>query len=230
MPDHFNQPTPDSLWRLSMPHRGPDKYARTLKSGIWLLVLLASFQTVVTHALPSDGDQPIHLTADKALRDEKKGVTIYTGNVQMKQGSMELEADTLTIYHTSDDLSEIVAEGNPAKMRQLPELGKGVVHAHADVIKYFKNENRVHLQTNAHIEQDGSVVDGDSIDYLMKKQLITAQSDQTRTGNKVVVVIPPSVQTTEDKKTPEEQTSAEMSAPPATEQSEESGSGRTTSE
>ena len=90
--------------------------------------------------------------------------------------------------------------------------------------------NRVHLQTNAHIEQDGSVVDGDSIDYLMKKQLITAQSDQTRTGNKVVVVIPPSVQTTEDKKRPEEQPSAEMSAPPATEQLEESGSGRTTSE
>lgn len=213
-----------------MPHRGSDKYARTLKSGIWLLVLLASFKTVVTHALPNDGDQPIHLTADKALRDEKKGVTIYTGNVQMKQGSMELEADTLTIYHTSDDPSEIVAEGSPAKMRQLPELGKGVVHAHADVIKYFKNEDRVHLQTNAHIEQDGSVVDGDSIDYLMKKQLITAQSDQTRTGNKVVVVIPPSVQNTEDKKTPEEPPSVETSAPPAAEQLEESGSGRITSE
>ena len=115
-------------------------------------------------------------------------------------------------------------------MRQLPELGKGVVHAHADVIKYFKNEDRVHLQTNAHIEQDGYVVDGDSIDYLIEKELITAQSDQTRTGNKVVVVIPPSVQTTEDKKRPEEQPSAEMSAPPATEQLEESGSGRTTSE
>lgn len=213
-----------------MPHRGNDKYARALKPYIGLLVLLANFQAVATHALPNDGDQPIHLTADKALRDEKKGVTIYTGNVQMQQGSMELEADTLTIYHTSDDPSEIVAEGKPAKMRQQPELGKGVVHAQADVIKYFKNEDRVHLQTNAHIEQDGSVVDGDSIDYLMEKQLITAQSDQTRTGNKVVVVIPPSVQNTEDNKAQEEQPSADMSATPAPERLEESGSGRVTSE
>ena len=230
MPDHFNQRIPDSLWRLTMPLRGHDKYARTLKSCTWLLVLLASLQTVVTHALPDDGDQPIRLTADKALRDEKNGVTIYTGNVEMKQGSLELEADQLTIYHTSDDASEIVAKGNPAKMRQLPELGKGLVHAHANIIKYFKDEDRVHLQTNAHIEQDGSVVDGDSIDYLMKKQLITAQSDQSRTGNKVVVIIPPSVQNTEDSKTPEEQPSVEIPTPPATKQLEESGSGKITSE
>ena len=213
-----------------MPLRGHDKYARTLKSCTWLLVLLASLQTVVTHALPDDGDQPIRLTADKALRDEKNGVTIYTGNVEMKQGSLELEADQLTIYHTSDDASEIVAKGNPAKMRQLPELGKGLVHAHANIIKYFKDEDRVHLQTNAHIEQDGSVVDGDSIDYLMKKQLITAQSDQSRTGNKVVVVIPPSVQNREDSKAPEEQPSVKTPTPPATKQLEESGSGKITSE
>ncbi|MDG2046007.1 MAG: lipopolysaccharide transport periplasmic protein LptA [Halioglobus sp.] len=206
-----------------MPHRGYDNYARALTPYLWLLILLANFQAVVTHALPDDGDQPIYLTADKAMRDEKKGVTIYTGNVQMQQGSIELEADTLTIYHTSDDPSEIVAEGKPARMRQQPELDKGVVHAHADIIKYFKNEDRVHLQTNAHIEQDGSVVDGDSIDYLMEKQLITAQSDQTRAGNKVVVVIPPSLRDTEDNKIQQERTSA-------TENLEESNSGRITSE
>lgn len=213
-----------------MPQRGADTYARAFKLCIWLLITLIHFQAAIIHALPNDRDQPIHLTADKALRDEKNGVTIYTGNVQMKQGSMELEAETLTIYHTSDDPSEIVAEGKPAKMRQQPELDKGVVHAHADVIKYFKNEDRVHLQTNAHIEQDGSVVEGDSIDYLMKKQLITAQSDQTRTGNKVVVVIPPRVQDTEDKQAPEEQPSVKMPDPPVIEQLDESGSGRTTSE
>ncbi|MFL3656334.1 MAG: lipopolysaccharide transport periplasmic protein LptA, partial [Halioglobus sp.] len=216
--------------RLAMLKRGPDKWSPSLRWRAWLLVLLASLQAAVTHALPDDRDQPIYLTADKALRDEKNGVTIYTGNVQMKQGSMELEASKLTIYHASDDASEIVAEGNPAKMRQRPELDKGVVHAHADIIKYFKNEDRVHLQTNAHIEQDGSVVDGDSIDYLMEKQLITARSDETRTGNKVVVVIPPSVQNTQDQDAPEDQPPVEIPRPPATELLEESGSGKITSE
>jgi len=230
MPDHFNQAAPGALFRLAMLNRGPDEWPPRLQWRAWLLVLLASLQAAVTYALPDDRDQPIHLTADKALRDEKNGVTIYTGNVQMKQGSMELEASKLTIYHASDDASEIVAEGNPAKMRQRPELDKGVVYAHADIIKYFKNEDRVHLQTNAHIEQDGSVVDGDSIDYLMEKQLITARSDETRTGNKVVVVIPPSVQNTQDQDAPEDQPPVEIPRPPATELLEESGSGKITSE
>jgi len=230
MPDHFNQAAPGALFRLAMLNRGPDEWPPRLQWRAWLLVLLASLQAAVTYALPDDRDQPIHLTADKALRDEKNGVTIYTGNVQMKQGSMELEASKLTIYHASDDASEIVAEGNPAKMRQRPELDKGVVYAHADIIKYFKNEDRVHLQTNAHIEQDGSVVDGDSIDYLMEKQLITARSDETRTGNKVVVVIPPSVQNTQYQDAPEDQPPVEIPRPPAAELLEESGSGRITSE
>ena len=161
-------------------------------------MLLATFSSVLAQALPDDRDQPIHITADKALRDEKKGVTVYSGNVQLVQGSLELEAEKLTIYHTTEDADEIIAEGHPAKMRQQPELNKGIVNAHAEVIKYFRTEERVHLQTNARIEQEGAVVAGDSIEYLIAKQLITAESDKTQQGNKVVVVIPPNLQQKEE--------------------------------
>jgi lipopolysaccharide export system protein LptA len=145
-------------------------------------------------ALPDDRDQPIHITADKALRDEKKGVTIYTGNVVLVQGSMELEAETLTVYHTTEKADQMIAAGNPAKMRQQPELNKGIVHAQGKVITYFRNEDKVNLRTDAKIEQDGAVVSGDSIDYIIAKQLITAQSDGTQPDNRVQVVIPPNVQ------------------------------------
>lgn len=213
-----------------MSNRSSGKHIRLLKSYSSILLLLLGLPTAAVYALPDDRNQPIHLTADKALRDEKKGVTIYSGNVQMKQGSMELEADTLTIYHESDDPSEIIAEGNPARMRQQPELDDGVVHAHAQVITYYKNEDRVHLQTKARLEQDGSVVDGDSIDYLIAKQLITAESDQSKEGNKVVVVIPPSAENADDSTAPDKQPAGDKVTPPATQQMKESGSGRTTSE
>jgi lipopolysaccharide export system protein LptA len=172
----------------------PDQFTRLLKSCARMLLLLLSLTAVLTQALPDDRNQPIHITADKALRDEKKGVTVYSGHVQLVQGSMELEADKLTIFHTSEDAEEIIAEGHPAKMRQQPELGKGIVNAHAKVIRYFRAEERVLLQTDASIDQDGAVVAGNSIEYLIAKQLITAESDQTQEGNKVVVVIPPNVQ------------------------------------
>jgi len=172
---------------------GPDRLTRLLKSCARMLLLLLSLTSVLTQALPDDRNQPIHITADKALRDEKRGVTIYSGNVQLVQGSLELEADKLTIYHTSEDAEEIIAEGNPAKMRQQPELDKGIVNAHAKVIHYFRAEERVLLQTDASIDQDSAVVAGNSIEYLIAKQLITAESDDTQPGGRVEVVIPPNV-------------------------------------
>jgi lipopolysaccharide export system protein LptA len=145
-------------------------------------------------ALPDDRSQPIHISADKALRDEKQGVTIYSGNVQMNQGSMHIEADTLTIYHIEAEADKIVAKGRPAKMRQRPDLEKGPVHARALVIEYYQREEKVHLQDEARIEQDGAIVTGDSIDYFIAQELVKADSDGAREGNRVQVVIPPSVQ------------------------------------
>jgi lipopolysaccharide export system protein LptA len=177
-----------------MYHRNPDRFMRSLRTGASIALLSLALPNTLALALPGDREQPIQITAEKALRDEKKGVTIYTGNVVLVQGSMELEADTLTIYHTSEKADQMIAEGNPAKMRQQPELDKAVVHAQGKVITYFRSEDKVNLRTDAKIEQDGAVVSGDSIDYFIAKELITAQSDKTQPDNKVVVVIPPNVQ------------------------------------
>jgi len=145
-------------------------------------------------ALPDDRDQPIHISADKALRDEKQGVTVYSGSVQMNQGSMHIEADTLTIYHIEAEADKIVAQGKPAKMRQRPDMEKGPVHARAFVIEYYQREEKVHLKTEARVEQDGAIVTGDSIDYYIAEELVKADSDGAREGNRVQVVIPPSAQ------------------------------------
>jgi lipopolysaccharide export system protein LptA len=145
-------------------------------------------------ALPDDREQPIHITADKAVRDEKRGMTIYSGNVHMRQGSMELEADTLTIFHDAENADQIIARGRPAKMRQRPELEADLVHAHAAVITYFKLEDRVLLERDARVEQKGDLVTGDSIDYLIGQQLITAEADKSAGGEKVFVVLQPTVQ------------------------------------
>ena len=158
------------------------------------LVVLMSLGSPVIEALPDDRNQPIHISADKALRDEKQGVTIYSGNVQMNQGSMHIEGDTLTIYHIEAEADKIVAEGRPAKMRQRPDLEKGPVHARALVIEYYQREQKVHLQDEARVEQDGAIVTGDSIDYFIAQELVKADSDGAGEGNRVQVVIPPSMQ------------------------------------
>lgn len=210
--------------------------ARDWRTAVCCHVLLALswIVPVTANALPGDRDQPIHITADKALRDEVAGVTVYTGNVELVQGSMELEADKLTIYHNTDIADEIIAEGRPAKMRQQPEPDEGIVHAHARVITYYKNEERVHLKTSARIEKEGSVVEGDAIDYFIAKQLITAESDQSRKNDKVVVVIQPSLVNEPDDPpgTPEDEEAkaGDTAIGDAQVREEEAGSGATESE
>jgi lipopolysaccharide export system protein LptA len=167
--------------------RSPNRLSPILASAAALFLL---FTAGMSAALPEDRDQPIHITADQALRDEKQGFTLYEGNVKMSQGSLQIEADELTIYHVAEGPEKIVARGHPARLQQIPDPAKGPVQAHAEIIEYFKNEDRVLLTTDARIEQDGSIVAGDSIDYFISEQRVRANSDQAREDSRVQVVIP----------------------------------------
>lgn len=187
-----------------------DRQAGHTPAGACILLLLLMLPALAAQALPNDRDQPIHIAADKALRDEKQGITVYTGNVRMSQGSMELEADKLTIYQIDDDADKIVAEGNPAKMRQQPEPDESLVHAHALVITYLRTQDKVHLQDNARIEQAGDLVTGESIDYFISKQLIKAESGESGKSEQVrVILIPENTQKEASPSAPEETTPAQ---------------------
>lgn len=78
-------------------------------------------------------------------------------------------------------------------MQQKPEIDKELMHAHAQTIEYYEKEDRVHLQTNAQIEQGGSKVTGKTIDYFISKELVKAESDASQENSRVNVVIPPSM-------------------------------------
>lgn len=145
------------------------------------------------YALPEDRQQPIRISADQALRDERQGFTEYTGNVRMQQGSLQIEAEKITVFHQQAAADRILAEGSPARMQQQPDADKGIVHAAAQRIEYFKEEERVHLQRQARIEQEGSIVTGDSIDYYMAEQRVRADAGRREDGGRVEVLIPAQV-------------------------------------
>jgi lipopolysaccharide export system protein LptA len=185
---------------LSRSRRQPRSRGHTLIARAAALVagLLLS---QLAGALPDDRDQPIHITADTAVRDEKQGVTVYSGNVHMIQGSLDIVADTITIYHETAEADKIVAEGKPATMKQRPAVDEPMVHARAEIIEYYKIEDRVHLQRNAHITRDdGSSVTGDSIDYYIADELVKADSERSPDSKRVQVVIPSKLVREEDDK------------------------------
>lgn len=159
----------------------------TFAAAAWLLLAPGAI------ALPEDRQQPIRISADQALRDERQGFTEYTGNVRLQQGSLQIEAEKITVFHQQVAADRILAEGNPARLQQQPQADKGIVHAAAQRIEYFKAEERVHMRRKARIEQEGSIVTGDSIDYYMAEQRVRADSGQREDGGRVEVVIPAQV-------------------------------------
>jgi lipopolysaccharide export system protein LptA len=76
-----------------------NRYTRSMKLLVGTLALGLSLFAALTQALPEDRDLPMRITADKAERDDISGVTIYTGNVVLIQGTLKLESEKLTIYH-----------------------------------------------------------------------------------------------------------------------------------
>ena len=175
-----------------MRHRSLNLSVHRLQARSWALALLAwlAIGTSLVHGLPEDREQPIRITADQAIRDEKQGFTVYSGNVQMDQGSLHIDADKITIYHNQEDASRVVAEGTPARMQQQPEPDEGMVKAQANKIEYFKFEDRALLTENAQIQQDGSTVTGETIEYFISEQLVRADSNQNAADSRVEVVIP----------------------------------------
>lgn len=161
-------------------------------AGLCATVIAALFANAVA-ALPDDRLQSIEITAARAVRDERAGFTVYSGDVIMQQGSLHIEADKITIFHDSEAADRIIAVGAPATLRQQPEIDKGFVTASAGRIVYEKSREWVQLRESAVIEQDGAVVSGESIDYFMAEQRVRADAAPENANGRVQVIIPAAV-------------------------------------
>ena len=137
-------------------------------------------------AMTGDKEQPITIEADRVDIDDKKGVSIYKGKVQVTQGSMVLMADTVTTYTVGDkqvkqrELDKIIAVGAPAQFRQLldtkdAKTGKNEeVRGQAQRIDYFAREERLVLQGGGHIWKEGDEFSGNIIEYDVAQETVKA--------------------------------------------------------
>ena len=153
------------------------------------LGLLLALGSSVALGLESDRDQPIEVIADRALRDDIRGYTVYSGDVRLTQGSLVIEADKITIFHKTRSADRVVALGQPSRMQQQQNPGEPPMHAQALRIVYLVEAERIQLRDAARVEQDGAVVNGDTIDYLIPEQIVRADT-QGDSGGRVQVVIP----------------------------------------
>lgn len=149
------------------------------------------------HALPTDRDQPIHIEADNAVRNQKAGITTYSGNVVMDQGSIHIQADKIVIHSNEKKVSRVIATGKPAQFQQQPAQDKAVVVASGNTLNYQVTEDKLSISENAQVEQDGSLISGDRITYNILRAVVEANSS-ANTSTRVKVVLQPQNRTEEN--------------------------------
>jgi len=147
-------------------------------------------------ALPSDPQQPIEIEAGSAMRDERQGVTIYERDVTIRQGSILINADKVTVHSAGNQVDHIVASGRPAHYQQQMKPGESPVVARAGTIEYQLAADQIHLVGDASLEQDGATLTGNRIDYDLRQEVIRASGDNAE-GGRVRMVIPPDQQRSE---------------------------------
>ena len=147
---------------------------------------LLAMSSAWVQALPDDKNQSLRISAEKQEIDLKQGVVIYSGDVKLIQGTLEINADKIHVRKDKDQEEEsFTAEGNPAHYQQQPEAGKPIIHAEAATIHYNVKTEQLVLDKNVSIEQNGSVTKAGHVDYDIKSQ--TAKFSGT---GRVETVIP----------------------------------------
>lgn len=167
----------------------------TIKASCCYVILFLSLG--FAHALPSDKEQVMHVTADSADLNQQKHKGIYKGNVVFIQGTTNLHAaHAITEGNIKNQLTLAVAKGsNETQAHYWTETGpnKPPFHAYANTIKYFPLKHLIELTGNAHIEQGQNSLSAAKIIYDTKEQHLISKNDgKTRT---TIIIYP-------EKKTP----------------------------
>ncbi|MBI5462654.1 MAG: lipopolysaccharide transport periplasmic protein LptA, partial [Gammaproteobacteria bacterium] len=140
---------------------------------LWLALLGGAWPGLAA-ALSSDRNQPMYVEADRADIDDKRGVSVYRGNVKITQGTLQLTAAELTVHSKGGDIVKAVAVGQPATYRQRPDGKEQDVEAEALRMEYYATEQKIILLDKAEVRQAGDTFRSDKIHYDIAKDVVNA--------------------------------------------------------
>lgn len=167
--------------------------ARTLTLTLTLaagLLLAAGAGRVL--AEKADRSQPIVVEADKrGSVDTQKQFTVFTGNVVITQGTLQLRADRVEIQETQDRYRTVVASGSaqrPASFKQRREGTEETVEGTAERIDFDEKADTLRLTGNPVVRriQNGRMIDevtGTLITWDNRTEFFTVDGGAPTTAN-----------------------------------------------
>ena len=143
-----------------------------------LLYALVSLQGQALNAPDIKPGETIVIRADAAreTRDGDDGenrALHFTGNFSLDAPDWFVTSDSAVLYGNVDDPLRLEVEGTPARVWTLDKNGVLEVDATANMIKYFRQDDRLLLVGDAVMLEQGNRLSSSSIDYdLAERRLI----------------------------------------------------------
>ena len=150
-----------------------------------IILLISIFFTTFVFALSEDAKQPIEIEAESVIVDEISGFNEFSGNAEVRQGSLFMTAELIQVQTNTDGVETMKATGtsdNPAKYIQSQENQSRFIEATASIITYNVDEGMIFLVGNAYLIQGFDSYSGETLSYDINndKVLVKGSEDGTK--------------------------------------------------
>jgi len=144
--------------------------------------LLSALLAVPLCVLGTDNErqQPVHLRADRIDIDQKKGLSLYRGNVVFNQGTLRLTAARAEVQNRANVLETVTAEGKPVTFRHRPEGLAEFIEGEASRAVYHAPTRRVDLYGNVQVQRGRDLFRSAVLHYDIENQSMVGESANGR--------------------------------------------------
>jgi lipopolysaccharide export system protein LptA len=165
-----------------------------MKQNNLIIAGLLCFCSLSAAAKEGDLTQELKISAASQTVDIKNNRIIFNGPVEVTQGSIKIHADELSAVSGEKEGNKIlIAKGNPATYSQVMDDGRPAA-ASAREIRYELSSRTLTLTGNASLDQAGSRVTGNRIQYNIKRQQLVAESSGKGNDRVITIIQPESYQ------------------------------------
>ncbi|WP_159655421.1 lipopolysaccharide transport periplasmic protein LptA [Vibrio atypicus] len=155
-----------------------------------LSLIACLFMSGQALALSTDQKQPVYIDSDSQQLDMQSNQVTFLGDVKLKQGSININAEKIIVTRDPKDgsIQRIDGFGELATFSQLTDDGK-TLYGEAKELEYSLAKDQLTMRNKAMLSQDDSLIRGNQIRYQISSQKLIADGKQK--GDRVSTVLQP---------------------------------------
>lgn len=151
-----------------------------------LLLLAALVAATPALAKSSDRQQPMDISADSTdAVMEDNGMSVLKGNVSIRQGTLEVNADRAEVHRVAGDIQRIVLTGAPARLKQVSDAGEAM-EAEARQVTYTLSEDIMLLSGAVQVRQPRGTLSGETVRYDIGTGRLNGGGDGQRVNMRIL--------------------------------------------